>query len=285
MSVIQDALKRKLDEQQREAAQAPPRSPSVVRASPQAPPVAQQVIENDPRSVPILSPTPIRSRPARPAHPAPVSVGSRGDQFTTQLLLGAILFMLVGGFGGAVVYFLQARNQDLRAMSSSAPAPAVVQTPGASAGQMGAGGNLGAGTVVPPSSDSGAAGVATTAGANAPAGQQPVLDPSTAVTATANAGTAPETTPAEVVAAAAGASGSPAPPPVSESGWPLIHVEGVMASATPSRSSALLNDQMIRVRQRVDGVRLVEVRTEGVLLEFKGETRFVETGTTSLEYE
>jgi hypothetical protein len=253
MSVIQDALRRKLDEQQRAATDAP-RPSGATRPSPQPPPVAQQVLENDPRSLPIAS---VVAPYRRQAREESLSVRPRHDSYSIQLLLGAILFMLVAFFGGAVVHFLQGRNQDLRTLPTSpAPAATAPVEPAATVNTL----------------------------QNPPAQPVPTASPPLAATATPGN---PAQLPADAIPGAAPAVASTPDAPASvaaaplASGWPLIRVEGVLAGATPSRSSALLNDQMIRVRQRIEGVRLLEVRTEGVLLEYQDETRFVQTGTTT----
>lgn len=241
MSVIQDALRRKLDEQKEARAGRPAPAP-VSRPRPQAPPVAQQVLENEPYSTPIATVGTVRPR-APAASPPPPPAAAPRDQRTVQFLLGAILLMLVAAFGGAVVYFLQVRDQDLLRAVTSPPAGPVGSPVGAEGG--------------------GSPGVAVAGGpgavpAVAPDSGSETLPPPAPVAAVEP----------PVVALAPGA-------------WPLIKVEGVMAGSEPSLSSALLNNEMIRVRHRIEGVRLLEVREEGVLLEYKGKSRFVETGTTT----
>jgi hypothetical protein len=78
---------------------------------------------------------------------------------------------------------------------------------------------------------------------------------------------------------------APAPAPVqaasTATGWPLINVGGVLAGSSAKGSSAILNGEWIRVRQKIEGVRLTAVSNEGVTLEFNGESRFVETGNST----
>ncbi|MFH0907239.1 MAG: hypothetical protein V1929_00550 [bacterium] len=62
--------------------------------------------------------------------------------------------------------------------------------------------------------------------------------------------------------------------------WPRMTVNGILAKGTRGRGMAIINNQMISVNESFDGVRLVEVRGQGVLLEFGGESRFVEIGQT-----
>ncbi len=252
MSVIQDALRRKLDEQRTRAASGEPPEPTP--APPQAPPVAQQVIQNETRAARRPRPTQNWERPIErnPRGPQP-----RDEPRTVQLLLGLILVMLVGAFIGAVMYFLDARNPAVRTESVALPAPQPQPV---------------------------APAVAPAAPVVAPAQPQVNVTPQPVVS--------PAPTPAPVHAAALVAAvpaPAPAPVPVSApalaattaTGWPVISVGGVLAGSTAKGSSAILNGEWVRVRQKVDGVRLTAVSNEGVTLEYQGESRFVETGTST----
>ena len=114
MSVIQDALQRKLEEQ---------RAAKDSRASqgrpepqpPQAPPVAQQVFENEaalypPPSVPVHQKVPATRRPVR-----------SDAQRTIRLLLISIIVMLSVGLVGAVIYFIDAGKSELLSSAPSVP--------------------------------------------------------------------------------------------------------------------------------------------------------------------
>ena len=132
MSVIQDALKRKLEEQRaakEEAPPAPPRRPP----PPQAPSVAYQVIQNE-----------AAAHPPRPAAPPPRVSEARYDtavartqQRTIRLLLVSILVLLTAGLVGALLYFLSSRQAEWAAASPGprdsarypAPAPQAATAP------------------------------------------------------------------------------------------------------------------------------------------------------------
>ena len=82
-------------------------------------------------------------------------------------------------------------------------------------------------------------------------------------------------------AATASAGGSAAPVQAQEfSLWPRVTVNGILAKGTRGRGMAIINNQMMSVNESVEGVRLVEVKGQGVTLEFGGEVRFVEIGQT-----
>jgi hypothetical protein len=62
--------------------------------------------------------------------------------------------------------------------------------------------------------------------------------------------------------------------------WPRITLNGILSKGTQGRGIAIVNNQMMSVNETMEGVRLLEVRSTGVLMEFGGDTRFVETGQT-----
>lgn len=63
--------------------------------------------------------------------------------------------------------------------------------------------------------------------------------------------------------------------------WPRLTLNGVMAQAGPAQGSAIINGTMVEIGEKIEGVRLVEVRRSGVLLEFKGNTQFVRVGQST----
>jgi hypothetical protein len=65
--------------------------------------------------------------------------------------------------------------------------------------------------------------------------------------------------------------------------WPRVEVGGVIAGGSPKNNSAILNGDMIRMNRKIEGVRLVEVKEDGVTLEYGGDQRFVEIGATTLD--
>ena len=72
--------------------------------------------------------------------------------------------------------------------------------------------------------------------------------------------------------------------PVAVSGtsvWPRLNLHGVMAQTMPGQGSAIINGTVVEVGERIDGARLVEVQRNGVLLEFKGNTQFVRVGQST----
>jgi hypothetical protein len=102
---------------------------------------------------------------------------------------------------------------------------------------------------------------------------------------------APSPTPARVVEApppvAAPAAQKPAvarePAPeraVSAGPWPRITLNGIM-SAGRANGAALVNNRMVGVGESVEGVRVVEVQVKGAVMEYKGETRLLLIGQST----
>lgn len=131
MSVIQDALRRKLDEQ-RMGEPAQPAAP--VKAPPQTPPLAQQVLQHQ-RPGPAVR-RPAAAPEATVTRPRPAA-GRRDDQFTIWLLVTAILVMLTAAFVGALMYFLNAQPLRLTATQIQPSPPPPEATAAATASSPG----------------------------------------------------------------------------------------------------------------------------------------------------
>ena len=211
MSVIQDALRRKLQEQRA----AKESRVSEVRPEPpllQTPPVAQEVLQNEASLNP--SPRVPERQPASAAfHPV-----QNGRQRVIRLLLATIVVFLTVGLLGAVVYFVDARKEELLRSAASTASPIPLVLP---------------------------------------------LQP-TAVSASGVTGIGPTEEAVKTKAE-----------------WPRVKVGGVLAGGGSSRSSAILNGDMVRINGKVQRVRLVSVSDDGVTLEFEGRERFVEIGSTT----
>lgn len=118
-----------------------------------------------------------------------------------------------------------------------------------------------------------------------PAGSAPVMGPpvhrdATAATSTestveAAVGSGPSRTSGAVVAMRSVAIAA------KTSEWPRLTLNGVMAQTGPAQGSAIINGTMVEIGEKIEGVRLVEVRRSGVLLEFKGNTQFVRVGQST----
>ena len=129
MSVIQDALRRKLEEQRRAEDQGPPpREP--VKAPPQTPPLAQQVLQ---RERPAIQP-----RPSRPVTPAERYIDhggqpGRSDPWTIRLLVIVILLMLTAGLVGVILFAVRSESpqvaQPAAPPAAPTPEPATVAAP------------------------------------------------------------------------------------------------------------------------------------------------------------
>ena len=68
----------------------------------------------------------------------------------------------------------------------------------------------------------------------------------------------------------------PPPEDLPEIPWPTLSVEGTVG--TGKNGAAMLNGQIIRVGERIQGVTVQAVGKEGVVLEYKGRTRTVRAG-------
>jgi hypothetical protein len=60
--------------------------------------------------------------------------------------------------------------------------------------------------------------------------------------------------------------------------WPAIELNGVMVGTTDTPGSAILNGQFVQLNHKHQGVAVLEVKNEGVLLEFDGEQLFLRIG-------
>ena len=80
----------------------------------------------------------------------------------------------------------------------------------------------------------------------------------------------------------------PTPPPLPpepaagppEPRWPMLTLKAVMARTGSKRGTALLNGRLVSAGEDVDGVRVMEVREDGVLLGLEGRTHFLRVGQT-----
>lgn len=65
------------------------------------------------------------------------------------------------------------------------------------------------------------------------------------------------------------------------SAWPRLTLNGVMAQTGPGQGSAIINGTVVEIGEKIEGVRLLEVQRNGVLLEFRGNTQFVRVGQST----
>lgn len=104
--------------------------------------------------------------------------------------------------------------------------------------------------------------------------------------------TAPEAAPADAakpakepsamgsLIAAATEAASPGEGKRSGAKWPRITVNGILAKGKQG-GSAIVNNRMVGANELVEGARVVEVQARGVLMEYKGETRLLLIGQSA----
>lgn len=66
-------------------------------------------------------------------------------------------------------------------------------------------------------------------------------------------------------------------PPVSPQ-WPSLKLTGMLSNVNAGEGAARINKQMVFVGGQIEGVTLVEIRSDGVLLKYGKETRFLKMG-------
>lgn len=66
--------------------------------------------------------------------------------------------------------------------------------------------------------------------------------------------------------------------PVAPAVWPAVKITGVMATSQKDHRTAFINDSLLNVGDTVDGMVLIDVAQNSVVLEFKGERRTFPVG-------
>ena len=265
MSLIQEALKRKMEEKSGAApAASPPPSPLTLATPPPAPADVRPAAPM-PSGMTVQEPAPVRGNVVK-------IIGMVGAILVMVSLAGLLIFMAVKSWSSKSSMSTGPAREEKPLSEASVPSSVSVP-PAAGAGQPI---NPIASITERVSDMKGKVVDAQKEGAEITGGRPPEPEPRTAPVAAVQ-----QPPPRVDVAPAAGAAGS-APVVESEefSLWPRVTVNGILAKGTRGRGMAIINNQMMSVNESVDGVRLVEVKGQGVLLEFGGESRFVEIGQT-----
>jgi len=265
MSLIQEALKRKMEEKSGAAPAASPPPPPLALATPPPAPADVHATPPMPSGMTVQEPSPARGNVVK-------IIGMVGAILVMVSLAGLLIFMAIKSWSSKGASPTQASSSD-RPLSEVSVPSSVSVPPAAGAGQPV---NPMASITERVSDMKGKVVEAQKEGAEITGGRPPEPEPRAAPVA------AVQPPPAHVdVAPAAGTAGSA---PVVESQefslWPRVTVNGILAKGTRGRGMAIINNQMMSVNESVEGVRLVEVKGQGVLLEFGGESRFVEIGQT-----
>ena len=65
---------------------------------------------------------------------------------------------------------------------------------------------------------------------------------------------------------------------VTRDDWPKIELMGILAGGESGRSTAILNGALVMLDASMDGVTLADVGEDGVYLEFKGDRQYIRIG-------
>lgn len=76
------------------------------------------------------------------------------------------------------------------------------------------------------------------------------------------------------------ASEPPVVEPTPPMEWPRLKLTGVLSGLGQGKNAAMINNQMIIEDSRIEGVTVLEVQADGVLLKYGNETRFLRMGAS-----
>lgn len=76
------------------------------------------------------------------------------------------------------------------------------------------------------------------------------------------------------------ASEPPVVEPTPPMEWPRFELTGVLSGLGPGKNAAIINNQMIIEGSQIEGVTVLEVQADGVLLKYGNETRFLRMGAS-----
>lgn len=63
--------------------------------------------------------------------------------------------------------------------------------------------------------------------------------------------------------------------------WPMVMLSGMVAGASAGRTSAILNGVLVTQRQTIEGIELIEVRRDGVVLQFENTRKYIRVGEST----
>lgn len=274
MSLIQEALRRQQEEQQghQEPAAPPPvQQPSTVKTQPK---VIRKLSPDQAQEMPPAGAGPSAMPPPIPQAPAPEAVsedmppplpyeaapgigapeaGTKGGSRKLIMFAGigiaAVVVLGLGAWG--VMFGLQkfttTPQTPAATTEDSSARPATTPTTGTKGSDT-----QPATTVQTPSSTSSTDGTKTVSSITAPTIPQPVEPPKPVVVA------------------------PPPPPPKEPVIWPVLVVNGVVGRG--KQGSVKINNEILGVGDTLGDVRILSIENQGVVLEYKGETKVVRAG-------
>lgn len=63
--------------------------------------------------------------------------------------------------------------------------------------------------------------------------------------------------------------------------WPVLVLSGMVAGSTDEKTSAILNGSLVSLRQGIEGATLIEVRSDGVVLQYDRTRKFIRVGEST----
>lgn len=277
MSLIQEALKRQQQEQGNKAG--PETPPSPAGSEPpvtETMPVPQKLTLVEAAPAPAAEPSAPASSVPVPAMPPPPPVpSSKPWMMIGGIGVAAFIVLVIGGLIVAKWTLKMTQKKAVPALAVPSVKPS--QPSGIPVSQAKPEANS---SVPPPPS------VSAREGPAAPAALSPV--PSSPVSIppvpSATASREPES-PLPPLSDTSGTENIPETespsmektPPVPLQ-WPVLKLTGMLSSPTPGEGAARINNQMIFVGGEIEGAILVEIRSDGVLLRYGDETRFLKMG-------
>jgi hypothetical protein len=63
--------------------------------------------------------------------------------------------------------------------------------------------------------------------------------------------------------------------------WPLLKLSGILSGSGNNKNTALINGKMVNTGQTIENAVLIEIQSDGVILKYGEETRFLRVGAVS----
>lgn len=282
MSLIQEALKRQQREEEGRTASEPLSSATA------DPPVTESMPVLDSATAvrtPVSPPAPAAAPELpRPVPPPPPRRGASGRARMKMggLAAAVIVLLVVGALVAAKWYFKLGlgRTEPTQAVQPDAamPVAAAPATPRPDTGEAKTTEAVGPQAALPPPAPA----VQEAPPVDSPAiSEAPAQPEAAAMAPPAPLPVSPEAPDSRQADAAPAQPAKPPPaaparpPPPA---WPSLKLTAVLVSRNPNEGAARINNEMVEAGGEINGVTLAEIRADGVVLKYKGETKFLKVG-------